>query len=192
MKKRGFAVFIFLVFTIGVVLTMFSEAHADRAVRFFEMLKHTDGQFYNKPFELLPWEEKIIRDVYGTLKEDGTRQYKYVYLEVPKKNGKSELAAGAALYHLFADGEMKGEIYGCAADRKQAMIVYKTARDMIDLVPALKNRTRKIDSIKQIIDKTSGSVYEVLSAEAYTKHGFKTSACIFDELHASRTVTYGT
>lgn len=184
MKKRGTSVIIFLIFTIGLVLTMFSEAHADRAVRFFEMLKHTDGQFYNQPFELLPWEEKIIRDVYGTLKEDGTRQYKYVYLEVPKKNGKSELAAGAALYHLFADGEMKGEIYGCAADRKQAMIVYKTARDMIDLVPALKKRARKIDSIKKIIDKTSGSVYEVLSAEAYTKHGFKTSACIFDELHA--------
>lgn len=184
MRKRAAAVIIFLIFTIGMVLTMFSEAHADRAVRFFEMLRHTDGQFYNQPFELLPWEEEIIRDVYGTLKEDGTRQYKYVYLEVPKKNGKSELAAGAALYHLFADGEMKGEIYGCAADRKQAMIVYKTARDMIDLVPALKKRARKIDSIKKIIDKTSGSVYEVLSAEAYTKHGFKTSACIFDELHA--------
>jgi len=184
MKNRGTSVIIFLIFTIGVVLTMFSEAHADRAVRFFEMLRHTDGQFYNQPFTLLPWEEKIVREVYGTLKEDGTRQYKYVYLEVPKKNGKSSLAAGAALYHLFADGEMKGEIYGCAADRKQAMIVYKTARDMIDLAPALKKRARKIDSIKKIIDKTSGSVYEVLSAEAYTKHGFKTSACIFDELHA--------
>lgn len=184
MKKRRTAIFIFLIFTIGVALTMFSEVHADRAVRFFEMLKHTDGQFYNKPFKLLPWEDQIIRDVYGTLKDDGTRQYKYVYLEVPKKNGKSELAAGAALYHLFADGEMKGEIYGCAADRKQATIVYKAARDMTDLVPALKKRVRKIDSQNQLIDKVSGSIYEVLSAEAYTKHGFKTSACIFDELHA--------
>ncbi len=163
---------------------MFSEAHADRAVQFFEMLKHTDGQFYNQPFVLLPWEKQIVRDVYGTLKEDGTRQYKYVYLEVPKKNGKSELAAGAALYHMFADGEMKGEIYGCAADRKQAAIVYKAARDMTNLVPALKKRVRKVDSQKMLIDKITGSVYEVLSAEAYTKHGFKTSACIFDELHA--------
>ncbi len=163
---------------------MFSEARAQRAVKFFEHLKHTDGQFYGQPFLLFDWERQIIRDVYGTLKEDGTRQYKYVYIEIPKKNGKSELAAGAALYHLFADGERTGEIYGCAADRKQARIVYKVAKDMINLVPALQKRARITDSQKTIADKISGSVYEVLSAEAFTKHGFKTSACIFDELHA--------
>ncbi len=72
---------------------MFSEAHAERAVRFFENLKHTDGEFYDKPFTLFPWQRQIIRDVYGTLKEDGTRQYEFVYLEIPKKNGKSELAS---------------------------------------------------------------------------------------------------
>jgi phage terminase large subunit-like protein len=179
--KRSILAFIVL---IALVMGMFSEAHAQRAVRFFEMLRHTDGQFYNQPFTLLPWQRQIIRDVYGTLKEDGTRQYKYVYLEIPKKNGKSELAAGAALYHLFADGERNGEIYGCAADKKQAKIVYKVAKDMIELVPALKKRARVTDSQKIITDRVTGSVYEVLSAEAFTKHGFKTSACIFDELHA--------
>lgn len=163
---------------------VFSEAHAQRAVQFFELLKHTDGQFYNQPFILLPWEKKIIRDVYGTLKEDGTRQYKYVYIEVPKKNGKSELGAGAALLHLFADGEMKGEIYGCAADKGQAGIVYEVARDMIELVPALKKRAKVVDSSKKIIDRVSGSVYRVLSADAFRKHGYKVSACVFDELHA--------
>lgn len=163
---------------------MFSEAHADRAVRFFEMLKHTDGQFYNQPFDLLPWEKQAIRDVYGTLKEDGTRQYQFVYLELPKKNGKSELVAGAMLYHTFADGEYHGEIYGCAADRKQASIVYNVAKNMVDLVPSLNKRSRKVDSQKKIVDKKSGSVYEVLSSEAFTKHGFKPSAVGFDELHA--------
>ena len=140
---------IFLILLIALVMGMFSEAHDQREVRFFEMLRHTDGQFYNQPFTLLPWQKQIIRDVYGTLKEDGTRQYKYVYLEIPKKNGKSELAAGAALYHLFADGEMKGEIYGCAADRGQASIVYQVARDMIDLVPALSKRAKITDSSKK-------------------------------------------
>jgi len=163
---------------------MFSEVHAQRAIKFFELLKHTDGEFYNQPFKLFPWQRQIIRDVYGTLKEDGTRQYEFVYLEIPKKNGKSELAAGAALYHLFADGEKNGEIYGCAADKKQAKIVYKVAKDMIELVPALDARAKVTDSQKTIYDKVSKSVYEVLSAEAFTKHGFKTSACIFDELHA--------
>ena len=163
---------------------MFSEAHANRAVAFFESLKHTDGQFYGQPFTLLPWEKKIIRDVYGTLKDDGTRQYKYIYLEIPKKNGKSALVSGAALYHTFADGERNGEIYGCAADKKQALIVYKTAKLMTEMVPALAKRAKIKDSLKKIEDKVSGSVYEVLSAEAFTKHGFKVSACLFDELHA--------
>src|SRR5574343_1243877 len=104
----------------GGALPMFSETHALRAVKFFECLRHTDGDYYNKPFLLFPWERQIVMDVYGTLRDDGTRQYRNVYIEIPKKNGKSELAAGAALYHTFADGEMNGEIYGCAVDRQQA------------------------------------------------------------------------
>lgn len=179
--KRWLSFFWLLIFLVGA---MFDEARAQRAVRFFESLRHTDGQFYNQPFVLLPWQKQIIRDVYGTVHEDGTRQYRYVYLEIPKKNGKSELAAGAALYHLFADGERNGEIYGCAADKMQARIVYKVAKAMIELVPALNRRAKVTDSLKTITDRVSGSVYEVLSAEAFTKHGFKTSACIFDELHA--------
>lgn len=163
---------------------MFSEAHADRAVKFFESLKHTKGEFHGQPFLLLPWERQIIRDVYGTLREDGTRQYKYVYIEIPKKNGKSELAAGAALYQLFADHEMNGEVYGCAADRFQASIVFDVAVDMINQVPALKKHARITESSKKIVDKITGSFYKVVSAEAYTKHGLNVSACIFDELHA--------
>jgi phage terminase large subunit-like protein len=162
----------------------YDQAKADRAVAFFEQLRHIDGQFYNKPFVLLDWQEKIIREVYGIVKEDGARQTKVVWLEVPKKNGKSEIGAGAAIYGTFADGEMNGEVYGCAADRGQASIIYKVATKMIDLVPALKKRARKRDSVKKIEDRYSGSFYEVLSAEAYTKHGFKPSTITFDEIHA--------
>lgn len=162
----------------------FDHAKADRAVAFFEQLRHIDGQFYNKPFELLAWQEKIIREVYGIVKEDGSRQTKVVWLEIPKKNGKSEIGAGAAIYGTFADGEMNGEVYGCAADRGQASIIYKVATKMIELVPALKKRARKRDSVKKIEDRYSGSFYEVLSAEAYTKHGFKPSTIAFDEIHA--------
>ena len=158
----------------------FDQAKADRAVAFFEQLRHIDGQFYNKPFDLLDWQEKIIREVYGIVKEDVYRQTKVVWLEIPKKNGKSEIGAGAAIYGTFADGEMNGEVYGCAADRGQASIIYKVATKMIDLVPALKKRTRKRDSVKLIEDRFSGSFYEVLSAEAYTKHGFKPSTITFD------------
>lgn len=163
---------------------MFDETKAARAVKFFSALKHTKGKFHGQRFTPLPWQEKIIRDVYGTVKADGTRQYRTVYLEVPKKNGKSEMVAGACLYHLFADGERNGEIYGCAADRSQAAIVFDVAVDMIDQAPALKKRAKLTASMKTIEDRVTGSVYKVVSAEAYTKHGLNVSACVFDELHA--------
>jgi len=160
------------------------DRRADRAVRFFESLRHTKGRFFGQPFSLLPWQASIVRDVYGTVNERGLRRYKFVYVEVAKKNGKSELAAGAGLFHTFADGERNGEIYGCAADRAQASIVFDVAVDMIDQLPALKKRTKLTLSQHKLEDKVSGSVYKVVSAEAYTKHGLNVSACIFDELHA--------
>ena len=163
---------------------MFDTRRADRAVKFYESLRHTKGRFYGQPFTLLDWQRTIIRDVYGTVKADGTRQYKYAYLEVPKKNGKSEMVAAAALFHTFADGERNGEVYGCAADRAQASLVFDVAVDMIDQQPALKKRTKLQLSHKRMTDRVSGSFYQVLSAEAFTKHGLNVSACIFDELHA--------
>ena len=82
----------------------YDEGKADRAVRFIENLCHTKGRWSGKPFWLLPWQEQIIRDVFGIVKEDGTRQFRTAYVEIPKKNGKSELAAAVALYLLYADG----------------------------------------------------------------------------------------
>jgi phage terminase large subunit-like protein len=173
-----------LILIVCLVVAMFDEARATRAVKFYENLKHTKGRFFGQPFTLLPWQAQIVRDVYGTVNERGVRQYKYVYLEVPKKNGKSEMAAGAALYQTFADGERNGEVYGCAADKGQASIVFDVAVDMIDQVPALKKRARLNLSTKKITDKVTGTFYKVVSSEAYSKHGLNVSACVFDELHA--------
>jgi phage terminase large subunit-like protein len=185
MKRFIFCILIIvLVLNLAGAAAMFDQKRADRAVWFFEHLKHTKGKFSGEPFILLPWQKQIIQDVYGTVKADGNRQYKYVYLEVPKKNGKSELAAGAALYHLFADGEKNGEVYGCAADRDQASLVFDVAVDMIDQLSPLHQRARMKVSTKEIIDRVSGSIYKVLSAEAFRKHGLNVSAVIFDELHA--------
>lgn len=184
---RRICVLIFLVFLVVGGLIMFDQAKADRALKFWGSMKHTKGKFYGQPFYLLDWQYPIIRDVYGTVKEDGTRLIQFVYVEVAKKNGKSELVAPAALYHTFGDGERNGEIYGCAADRSQASLVFDVAVDMIDQVPALKKRTRLTLSQKMIKDKVSGSVYKVVSAESYNKHGLNLSACVFDELHAQPT-----
>ena len=73
---------------------MYDENKAKRAVTFINALKHTKGKWRGVPFELLPWQDKIINDVFGTVKENGYRQYNTAYVEIPKKMGKSELAAG--------------------------------------------------------------------------------------------------
>ena len=163
---------------------MFDEAKAQRTLKFINNLKHTKGRWRGVPFDLLPWQEKIIRDIFGTVKENGYRQYNTAYVEIPKKNGKSELAAAIALYMTCGDSEWGAEVYGCASDRQQASIVFDVAIDMIDQCPALKKRIKPIMSIKRIVYQPTNSFYQVLSAEAYTKHGLNVHAVIFDELHA--------
>jgi len=161
----------------------YDKSKADRAVTFIENLCHTKGEWAGKLFKLLPWQETIIRDLFGVVKEDGTRQFNTAYIEVSKKNGKSELAAAVALYLLCADGEQRAEVYGCAADRQQAGIVFSVAADMVRLSPALSKRVKILESQKRLVFKPTNSVYQVLSAEAYSKHGFSISGLVFDELH---------
>ena len=165
------------------------ERKAQRVIRFIEALKHTKGEFHKKPFELLPWQEKIIRDVFGTVRdEDPTqRQYTTAYIEIPKKNGKSELGAAIALNMLVNDDEWKAEVYSCAADRQQAGIVFDVAVEMVKLSPALKKRIKIVPSMKRMVYEPTGSIYQVLSSEVATKHGLNVSACIFDELHTQPT-----
>ena len=157
---------------------------ADRAVLFINQLKHTKGIWHCKNFTLLPWQEKIVREIFGTLKPDGSRQYNTAYIEVPKKAGKSELAAAIALYLLCADGEQGAEVYGCAADKSQAGIVFNVALDMVKQCPSLKGRLKPLESQKRLTYPSMGSFYQVLSAESYTKHGLNVHGVVFDELHA--------
>ena len=163
---------------------MFDEGKAKRTVDFINCLKHTKGKWRGQPFELLPWQETVIRDVFGTVKENGYRQYNTAYVEIPKKNGKSELAAGVALYMTCGDNEWGAEVYGCASDRQQASIVFDVAVDMVEQCPALKKRIKPVMSVKRLVYKPTNSFYQVLSAEAYTKHGLNVHAVIFDELHS--------
>ncbi len=156
---------------------------ADFAVAFIESLCHTKGTWAGKPFELIDWQEQIIRDLFGILKPNGYRQFNTAYVEIPKKMGKSELAAAVALLLCCGDGEERAEVYGCAADRQQASIVFEVAADMVRMCPALSRRIKIRQSQKRMIYTPTNSFYQVLSAEAYTKHGLNVSGVIFDELH---------
>lgn len=161
----------------------YDEAKADRAVNFIQCLRHTKGEFYNKPFVLLDWQETVIRDLFGVVKQDGTRQFRTAYVETAKKSGKTELAAAIALYLLCADGEQRAEVYGAAADRQQASLVYAVAADMVRICPALNKRLKILESRKRLVYEPTNSFYQVLSADANNKHGFNVHGCIIDELH---------
>ena len=161
----------------------YDEGLADYAVSFIECLCHTKGTWAGKSFKLLNWQEQIIRDLFGIVKPNGYRQFNTTYIEIPKKNGKSELAAAIALLLCCGDGEQRAEIYGCAADRQQASIVFEVAADMVRMCPALNKRCKILASQKRIIYTPTNSFYQVLSAEAYSKHGFNIHGVVFDELH---------
>ena len=162
---------------------MYDKSAADYAVAFIENLCHTKGTWAGKPFELIDWQEQIIRDLFGTLKPNGYRQFNTAYIEIPKKQGKSELAAAVALLLTCGDGEERAEVYGCAADRQQAAIVFDVAADMVRMCPALSKRVKILASQKRLIYTPTNSFYQVLSAEAYSKHGFNIHGVVFDELH---------
>lgn len=161
----------------------YDKGAADYAVAFIEALCHTKGTWAGKPFELIDWQEQIIRDLFGILKPNGYRQFNTAYVEIPKKQGKSELAAAVAILLTCGDGEERAEVYGCAADRQQASIVFDVAADMVSMCPALAKRVKIQKSMKRMIYLPTNSFYQVLSAEAYSKHGFNIHGVIFDELH---------
>lgn len=162
----------------------YDKAAADFAVTFIENLCHTKGKWAGQPFKLIPWQEQLVRDVFGILNPDGTRQFRVCYCEIPKKQGKSELAAAIALYLTCADGEQRAETYGAAADRKNASIVFEVATDMVRMSPALSKRVKIQASTKRLIYLPTNSSYSVVSAEAFRLHGLNASGIIFDELHS--------
>ena len=164
----------------------YSKELADHAVKFFnDYLSHSKGEWAGQKFKLLDWQEwDVIRPLFGWVRPDCTRRFRRAYIEVPKKNGKSTLASGIALYLLQMDGEHGAEVYSAAADRDQATIVFNEAANMVKASAGLKELLIITDSKKTITEPETVSVYKALSADAPTKEGLNIHGLIFDELHA--------
>lgn len=154
---------------------------AERIRTFSRALKHFKGDHAGKPFELCEWQWKdIILPAYGTKRPDGMRQFRELTLAVPRKNGKSPLAAMLGLYHLFADNENYPEVVCAAGSAKQAKEVYDYARFFIQGCPALARRcVIKADEIV----RNDGGKMRLLAADGKLQHGQNLSAVISDELH---------
>ena len=174
----------------GSVLRYSGEAVQD-VLDFFSLLCFAQNEWAGKPFELLPWEEEAVRQFYGiqVQDEDGlwVRYRRYLYDELPKKNGKTELAAGLGLYHLLYDGEERPRVGVFSSDKENASQIYEAAKYMVENTslgqPEHDPIAWAVDSRKEIHTKYGG-VLKVYSADAATKHGYSFSAIIIDELHA--------
>jgi len=164
-------------------LYYFDDVAADRAVEFIERyVRHTKGEWAGQPFILEPWQKKIVRSIFGWKRRaDGLRRYRTVYIEIPRKNGKSMLAAAIALCALFIDGEPGAEVYSLANDRTQARIVFDQAKEIVRQSPALLKRAEVY--VRSLVIPSTLSKYEVLSADVEQKHGLNPHVIVFDELH---------
>ena len=163
-------------------------AAAARATGFFDTyLTHTKGKWARQPFHLLPWEaEQVVRPLFGRLRPDGLRQYRHFWIEVGKKSGKSEIAAGIGLKGLLADDEPMAEVYIGAEDRDQAGLIFNAAATMVRQNPVLRKRCRVLTSTKRILvveGRQAGSFLEALANDADSADGKSPSMLLFDEVH---------
>lgn len=151
------------------------------AVLFFEKhLTHAKGELGGKPFLLQPWQRDYLRALFA--EEDGRRKVRTSLLALPRKNGKSTLAAGIALRCLL-EPEPGAEVYSCAASRDQARLVFDTARIAVEQSPTLSQKLKVYRNA--IVRESTHATYKALSAEAGIQHGLSPHAVVFDELHVS-------
>ncbi len=164
----------------------FSDATASRAVKFIEeYCRHSRGEQANKPFILEPWQRRLVRAIFGWLRQDGRRWYRRADLWLPRKNGKSTFAAAIALYLLYADNELGAEVYLVANDKIQAEVVFREAKNSAESDPTLAAISQCYDSVrtKAIIVPETMSSLQAVSSTPTNKDGLNISGCVFDEIH---------
>ena len=174
----------------GAKLRYCQEA-VDRVMNFLRLLVFGQNEWAGQPFRTMPWQEDLIRKFYGVqvLNDDGewVRYRRFLYNEIPKKNGKSELAAALGLYHLLADGESRPNVGIFAVDKTNADIIYQCAQYMVDHTAMSEPKGRPLawcrPSVREIRTRFGG-LMKVYSSDAEGKHGVSFSAILMDELHA--------
>lgn len=172
----------------------FDDAIAQKALDFFpECLRHIEGHLYGKPFELEPWQQAVIANLFGWQRADdagrAVRRYREAFIEVPRKNGKTPMTAGIALYVLFCDGERGQQNYIAAGEREQAGKLFRQAKGMVLQEPELLQRCRiyggkaEAGQSRSITLDGENSFLRVISADAAGEHGGTTHLAVIDELH---------
>ncbi|WP_016854780.1 terminase large subunit [Halomonas smyrnensis] len=161
----------------------FDRDIADRVCKFIQLLPHTKGEWArgSKRIELEPWQQFMFAVAFGWVrKKDKARRFREVYIEVPRKNGKSIIAAGAGLYAFCADNEYGAEVYCGATSEKQAWEVFRPAMKMAKKLPNLRKKFGLVAWAKKL-ERTDGSVFEPVIGDP--GDGSSPSFAIVDEYH---------
>lgn len=166
----------------------FDHERARLAVAFYHLFcRHAKGEHAGQPFELEPWQQFHVANLFGWLRPDGARRFRTSYLEVARKNGKSTLASGLGLQMLMADGEAGSEVYVAATKKEQARIIFDAAVDMVGASPTLGAALRVYRSPAQIFYAGQRGKLEPLSADHKKLDGLNVHCGLIDELHAHPT-----
>lgn len=166
----------------------FDPDRAQRAVDFFnELLTFTQGARASTPFVLETWQVAIVANIVGWRRPDDTRRYRRTLIFIPRKNGKTELAAGLLLLVLCTDNEPGAEIYGAAGSRDQARLVFNRAKAMVLREPELAKRLRTFRTAITYEDGPYPASYKILSSDAKMQHGLNIHCAVIDELHVQGT-----
>src|SRR5215831_2894030 len=160
------------------------EAAQHRIGFYPEFLRHSKGEWARRPVELSGWQKFVIGSVFGWKRADGTRRFRYVYEELPRKNGKSTKLAGVGIDMLLCDDEQGAEIYAAATKRDQARIIFDEAKRMVASSPELSGMISRF-KLNLSVDVT-GSKFEPLSSDERTLDGLNPHCVLVDELHRHR------
>jgi phage terminase large subunit-like protein len=162
----------------------FSEAHAQHALEAFLFLRHSKGEWAGQPFELSPWQQFWVAVAFGWMRADGSRRFREVWLEVPRKNGKTTLLAGIGLYLFWFDGEGGAEVYAAATKMDQAKILYSEAERMVQSSPLLRRDIGQ--KLNVLYNPTPGRADEFrpLGRDSKTLDGLNPHGALLDEVHA--------
>lgn len=167
-----------------------SDPDVARALRNIQAMPVTKGEAAARRQTLgdtwMAWQDCLVRHLFGTKRADGRRQYEIVYAEMPKKSGKSHLAAALALYMLGGQGEYGGEVYSAGYNQKQAKVTWGIGLDMLDLQPELRQHFDDKAYRNEILCPELNGVWEPLTKQDLGQHGFNPYVCVFDELHTQQ------
>ncbi len=165
----------------------FDRVAAQHAIDFFGFLRHSTGEWAGQQFELSPWQQFVIWNLFGWRRADGYRRFRTAFVEVPRKNGKTVLAAGLALYLMTADGESGAQVFSAATKRAQAKLCWDEATRMVRSSPALSKMIKHYRASSNLSIEATASKFEPLGADSDTMDGLNVHGAVIDELHAHKT-----